>query len=177
METKVKEFEITKSKIIEGVYVFKPSVNIDLRGSLYTTYNSDIFEEYIPKDLKFNHDKFSKSFKNVLRGIHGDTKSWKLVTSVFGEVLQVIVDVRKDSSSYLKHEKFIINEQNPISVLIPPGIGNSFLVLSEVAIYHYKLAYLGEYLDAQEQFSYKWNDPILGIEWPINEPILSNRDK
>lgn len=177
MSSKVKDFEIVKSAIIDGVFTFKPSVNSDLRGTLFSTYHKDVFDSYLPKDLFFKHDKFSKSFNNVLRGIHGDSKSWKLVTAVYGEIMQVIVDCRKDSPTYLKHEKFIINEQNQISVLLPPGIGNSFYVMSEVAVYHYKLAYPGEYLDAEEQFSVKWDDPSIGIKWPTKNPILSGRDK
>lgn len=177
MSSKIKDFEIIKSEIIDGVLIFKPSKNIDDRGSLYTTFHNDVFREFIPKDLTFKHDKFSKSNKHVLRGIHGDIKSWKLVTSVCGEILEVIVDMREGSPTFLKFEKFIINDDNQISILLPPGIGNSFLVLSEVAVYHYKLAYEGEYLDAEDQFSVKWNDPKIGIDWPLEDPILSNRDK
>jgi dTDP-4-dehydrorhamnose 3,5-epimerase len=177
MKSKIKDFEIYESEIIKGVFVFKPSMNIDFRGSLYTTFHNDIFSGYLPEGLFFKHDKFSKSNKNVLRGIHGDTQSWKLVTVVYGKILQVVVDCRKDSPTYLKHEKFEIDDANPISVLIPPGLGNSFLVLSDHAVYHYKLAYNGEYLDAEQQFSVKWNDSNIGIEWPIENPILSERDK
>ncbi len=177
MSSKIKDFKISKSSVIEGVYIFRPSVNTDQRGTLYTTFYKDVFDSFLPNDLYFKHDKFSKSLNNVLRGIHGDTKSWKLVTCVYGEIYQVIVDCRKDSPTYLKWEQFIINENNTISVLLPPGIGNSFYVNSEVAIYHYKLAYPGEYLDAEDQFSIKWNDPQIGINWPTNNPILSGRDK
>ncbi len=177
MSSKVKDFEITKSTIIDGVYTFKPSVNTDLRGTLYTTFYKDVFDSFLPDNLYFKHDKFSKSLNNVIRGIHGDIKSWKLVTAVFGEILQVVVDCRKDSSSYLQHEKFIINENNQLSVLLPPGIGNSFYVMSDIAIYHYKLAYPGEYLDAEDQFSLKWDDPKIGIKWPNSNPLLSDRDK
>lgn len=177
MASKVKEFEIMHSEMIEGVVIFKPSINFDHRGTLFTTFNKEVFDPFIPDDLYLKHDKFSKSFKNVLRGIHGDTKSWKLVTCVFGEVLQVIVDCRKGSSTYLQWQQFIINEGNPVLVLLPPGIGNSFYVKSEVAVYHYKLAYPGEYLDAEDQFSVKWNDPKIGITWPTDSPILSDRDK
>jgi dTDP-4-dehydrorhamnose 3,5-epimerase len=177
MATKVKDFNIEESKIIRGIVIFRPSINEDQRGTLYTTYHRDVFDQFIPKDLHFKHDKFSKSYNNVLRGIHGDTKSWKLVTCVFGEVLQVIVDCRKESPSYLKWQQFVINEANPLSVLLPPGIGNSFYVNSKLAVYHYKLAYPGEYLDAEDQFSVKWNDPTIGIAWPTDSPILSDRDK
>lgn len=177
MVSKIKSFEITKSKIIDGIYIFKPSINEDIRGTLYTTFYKDVFESFLPDDLYFKHDKFSKSFYNVLRGIHGDTKSWKLVTAVFGEIIQVIVDCRKNSPTFNHWEKFLINQENPYSILLPPGIGNSFYVNSELAIYHYKLAYQGEYLDAEDQFSVKWNDPNIGVKWPTNSPILSERDK
>ena len=177
MVSKVKDFEIEYSTIIKDIVVFKPSVNKDERGTLYTTYHGDVFDQFMPEQLSFKHDKFSKSLNNVLRGIHGDTKSWKLVTAVFGDVYQVVVDCRSTSETYLKWQSFDINHANPISVLLPPGIGNAFFVKSEFSIYHYKLAYPGEYLDAEDQFSMKWNDPNIGIKWPSNAPILSNRDK
>jgi dTDP-4-dehydrorhamnose 3,5-epimerase len=177
MTQKVKDFKIENSEIIKDIVIFKPSINEDLRGTLYTTFHRDVFDMFLPDQLSFKHDKFSKSYKNVLRGIHGDTKSWKLVTAVFGEIYQVVVDYRTASESFLKWQAFEINQTNPISVLLPPGIGNAFFVKSEVAVYHYKLAYPGEYLDAEDQFSVKWNDPDIEIIWPNNNPILSNRDK
>ncbi len=176
MSSKIKDFKITKSKL-RGVFIFKPSVNIDKRGTLYTSFYKEVFDDYLPDNLYFKHDKFSRSLKNVLRGIHGDTKSWKLVTCVYGEIFEAIVDLRKNSPTYKKWESFIISDKNPFSILLPPGIGNSFLVRSDVAVYHYKLAYPGEYLDAKDQFSVKWNDPEIGIKWPILNPVLSERDK
>jgi len=170
-------FNIEKSEIIEDIYIFKPSIHQDLRGTLFTSFYNDIFKNYIPEDLVFKHDKFSLSNKNVLRGIHGDHKSWKLVTSVYGEIFQVAVDCRINSTSYLKHETFNIDNANQKSILLPPGVGNAFLVLSDQAVYHYKLAYDGEYIDANQQFSVKWDDSRININWPINNPILSNRDK
>ena len=177
MSKKIKDFEVAESSLIKGVFLFKVSKNIDNRGSLYTTFYKDVIEQYIPENLYFKHDKFSTSYHNVLRGIHGDTKSWKLVTCVYGEIVQVIVDRRKDSPTYNKWEKFVINADNQISILLPPGIGNAFYVNSETAVYHYKLAYPGEYFDAEDQFSVKWNDVEIGIEWPSFSPILSERDK
>ena len=127
--------------------------------------------------IQFKHDKFSESCNNVLRGIHGDSKSWKLVTAVYGEIFQVVVDLRKDSNSFKQYESFTLNSHSPKSVLIPPGMGNAYYVLSKKAVYHYKLAYDGEYIDADEQFSFAWNDKSINIEWPSNKPILSERDK
>jgi dTDP-4-dehydrorhamnose 3,5-epimerase len=177
IKSKVKDFEITKSKIIDGVYIFKPAKNIDSRGSIFTTFNKDVFQSFLPDNLFFKHDKFSESNKHVLRGIHGDIKSWKLVTCVYGEVYQVVVDCRPESPTYLKWEGFLINTNNPISILLPPNMGNAFYVTSDSAVYHYKLAYEGEYLDAEDQFSLKWNDPKIAIEWPNLNPTLSERDK
>ena len=134
-------------------------------------------EKLLPEELFFKHDKFSISNQNVLRGIHGDEKSWKLVTCVFGAIQQVVVDCRKDSDTYTLYESFNINEDNQISILIPPRLGNAYYVNSANAVYHYKLAYDGEYIDADKQFSYKWNDPVFNIKWPTNNPILSGRDK
>jgi dTDP-4-dehydrorhamnose 3,5-epimerase len=113
----------------------------------------------------------------VLRGIHGDEQSWKLVTCVYGEIHQVVIDCREDSPTYLKWEKFIINKNNQLSILIPPNMGNSYFVTSEVSVYHYKLAYNGDYIDAEKQFTIKWNDPRLNIDWPNRHPILQDRDK
>ena len=172
----VKDFEIHHSELIPDLVWFRTKKFSDLRGSLYTTFYRDVMEEFLPKELYFKHDKFALTFHNCLRGIHGDTKSWKLVTCVYGEVTQVAVDLRKDSPTYGKWEKFIINQDNQVSVLLPPGFGNSFYVNSETAVYHYKLAYEGEYFDAADQFSVRWNDPTLGIEWPCENPILSDRD-
>lgn len=170
-------FEVEKSKKIDGVYIFTPSFGKDDRGIIYTSFYDEKFTDFLPDNLHFKHDKFSSSKRYVLRGIHGDIKSWKLITCVYGEIYQVVVDCREDSPTYKQWEAFTINSENPKLILLPPKMGNSFFVNSETAIYHYKLAYEGEYLDAEDQFSIKWNDPTIGIQWPISNPILSARDK
>lgn len=171
------KFEISESNKIKGVWIIRPSISIDHRGTIWTSFLKSEIEKLLPQNLHFKHDKFSESKHNVLRGIHGDGKTWKIVTCVYGEIMQVVVDCRKDSPTYLKWEKFIINKENKLLVLLPPNIGNAYYVLSNVAIYHYKLAYEGEYIDADKQFSIKWNDPRIGIKWPTDKPILSDRDK
>jgi dTDP-4-dehydrorhamnose 3,5-epimerase len=169
-------FKISESKIIEGVYIIEPSISFDRRGNIWTSFLKEELETLLPEKLFFKHDKFSKSKNNVLRGIHGDEKSWKLVTCVYGSIQQVVVDCRKESDTYSKYESFGINEKNKISVLIPPRLGNAYFVNSDYAVYHYKLAYDGNYIDADKQFSYTWNDPLFNIKWPTKEPILSKRD-
>ncbi len=131
----------------------------------------------MPKGLNFHHDKFSVSKKNVIRGIHGDFKTWKIVTCISGEINQVVVDLRKESKTYLKYINIKLNEKNKKLLLIPPHMGNAFAVLSTKATYHYKLAYKGSYNDANKQFSLKWNDQRIAINWNIKKPILSERDK
>ncbi len=170
------DFEIKESKILDGVRILTPSISTDRRGSIWSSYVEDQIDKLLPENLVFKHDKFSESKHNVLRGIHGDLKTWKLVTCVFGEIFQVVVDLRIDSPTYKKWDSFLINKNNKSLILLPPGTGNAFYVLSNVALYHYKLAYEGEYLDFKDQFTFQWNDKSFNINWPSTNPILSSRD-
>ena len=170
------DFTIEESKVINDVWIVTPSISKDSRGTIWTSFLQHKIESLITAGLQFKHDKFSRSKHNVLRGIHGDNKSWKLVTCVFGEIQQVVVDMRKDSASYLMWEDFIINENQPRLILIPPRVGNAYYVMSETAVYHYKLAYDGNYIDADEQFSVNWNNKDIGINWMVKNPHLSERD-
>ena len=156
---------------INGVMVREQDAFTDYRGDLYTIWKDDDF------DLNFNHDKVSTSRKHVLRGIHGDNKSWKLVTCLYGEIYFVLVDNRESSDTFLQWESTMLTDRNRKQVLIPPGVGNGFLVMSHRSVFHYKWSYEGEYADVDQQFTIKWNDPIIGIDWPIDNPILSVRDK
>ena len=170
-------FDIQESTEISGIYILSPSVSEDARGNIWTSFLKEEVERLLPNNLYFKHDKFSTSKHNVLRGVHGDTKSWKLVTCVYGEIQQVVVDLREDSPTYQKWQDFIINKNNQQLILIPPNMGNAYYVNSPEAVYHYKYAYDGNYIDADEQFSVDWDDDKIGIKWLSNAPILSNRDK
>ena len=158
---------------IDGVKIFEPDVFTDFRGDLWTTWKKDEF----PIDLDFNHDKVSTSRKDVLRGIHGDFKSFKLITCLYGQMFFILVDNRKDSKTYLQWNSMILDDRKRKLVLIPPGIGNAFLVLSDYSIFSYKWSYNGEYPDIEDQFTIKWNDKRLNINWPIVNPILQKRDR
>ena len=128
--------------------------------------------------LTFNHDKFSISKKNTLRGLHGDKKTWKLVSCVFGKVFFVVVNNIKNSKFYLKKKTFILDHKNNQQVLIPPNYANGFLCLSDHCVFHYKLSYKGRYFDVKNQQVLKWNDKRLKIKWPKTKNlILSKRDK
>ena len=170
------DFEICESSKLKGVFIITPNKFSDLRGDIWTAFT----EEHLAPLAKarFKHDKFINSHFNVLRGIHGDTKTYKLVTCVFGEVQQVVVDARADSPTYLQWESFTISPQARKLILLPPNMGNAHYVLSREAVYYYKLAYEGEYIDAPEQFTLAWNDPKINVKWQLKaeKPILSNRD-
>ena len=152
--------------------IFKNSTFRDNRGFYWTTWKKGILNK-----IQFNHDKFSISKKNVLRGFHCDFKSWKLVSCVYGKVLLVVVDVRKKSKNYLKYKNLILKHEKPALVLIPPYYANAHLCLSKKCVFHYKWSYKGKYIDSKRQSSYRWNDPKIKIKWPIQKPILSKRDK
>ena len=154
------------------IKVFKNNSFKDHRGYYWTSW-----EKKTIKKTKFNHDKFSLSKKNVLRGLHGDNKTWKLVSCPYGKFLLVVVNCIKSSNSYLKWKSWILSHENGIQILIPPNYANGHLCLSEKCLFHYKLSYKGKYTVAKQQFSIKWNDPKLNINWHIKKPILSNRDK
>ena len=153
------------------IKIIHPDVYTDLRGDLWTLWREG------DDGVIFNHDKASTSKKNVLRGIHGDYKSTKRVTCLLGELLFVVVDNRPESPTYLQWDKIILDDKKRLMVQLPPGFGNAFLVLSDNSIFHYKWSYTGAYPDVDDQFTIKWNDQRLSIDWPIDNPILQLRDK
>jgi dTDP-4-dehydrorhamnose 3,5-epimerase len=157
--------------ILPEVKIYQPDSFEDYRGELYTLFKQEEHE------LVFNHDKVSVSRQNVLRGMHGDSKSWKLITCLSGVVYLVVIDNRPESSNYLKWDSIVLSETNRKQVLVPPMFANGHLVLSSQATFFYKWSYLGDYPDVKDQFTLKWNDPKINIHWPIDNPILSNRDK
>ena len=158
--------------MIYKVKKFKNNAFTDHRGYYWTSWKKGLI-----KNIKFKHDKFSLSKKNVLRGLHGDSKTWKLVSCPYGKFLLVVVNCVKESKNYLKWKSWTLSQENGIQILIPPNYANGHLCLSDTCLFHYKLSYKGSYLDANQQFSMRWNDPKLNINWKIKKPILSSRDK
>ena len=156
-----------------GIAVITPDVFHDFRGEYVETWNSETYKVFY--DVEFKQDDISPSVKHTLRGLHGDFTTWKLVSCLYGSLLQVVVDMRPESRTYLKHELFSINDKNRNQILIPPGFANGHLVMSDFGIFSYKQSTL--YGGASKQFTVRWDDPKVGIEWPINNPILSSRDK
>ena len=163
--------KIVKDKKFKEIKIFKPQTFKDLRGEIWTKWEKKFF-----KSIKFNLSKYTISKKNVLRGFHGDTKSWKLVSCIKGEVLNVIVDFRKNSKNYLKYTSVVLNDKNKLSILIPPKFLNSWLCLSKDCIYSYDYSFKGNYNDVKDQISIRWNDVRINYKWPVKKPILSRRD-
>lgn len=164
---------ITVSKTnLKEVSIIVPSVFEDHRGKFIETYNKD---EYFSHGIKINfiRDDISTSVKNVLRGLHYDHKTWKLIQCMYGKFFFVAADMRKDSQQYLKWQSFILNDETRNQVLVPPGFANGHLVLSERCIFHYKMS---EYYSPDTELTVKWDDPKLGIDWPVDKPILSQKD-
>ena len=118
-------------------------------------------------------DDISISKKKVLRGIHGDNKTWKLVSCLLGKFYLIVVNNKKNSRDYMKWQSFVLSSENRQQILIPPGYGNGHLVLTQKAIFSYKQT---TYYDPRSQFTIKWNDEKYKFSWPIKKPILSKRD-
>jgi len=165
--------EVTKSKL-EGVVVIKPpTIFEDFRGTYVETYNEQIYQE-AGISVNFVQDDISVSSQHVLRGIHGDQETWKLISCLAGKFYLVVVNWDRTSPQYGQWDSFTLSEQNRLQVLIPPKFGNGHLVLSEQAIFHYKQS---SYYNRAGQFTLVWNDPQLKIWWPIKQPIVSRRDE
>ena len=166
------DMEVSKTKL-EGVLLIKPATIFeDFRGTYVELYNDKIYHDAGIK-VKFIQDDISVSSKHVLRGIHGDAETWKLISCLHGRFYLVVVNWDKDSSQFGQWDSFVLSDCNRQQVLVPPKFGNGHLVLSELAIFHYKQS--TDY-DRAAQFTLFWNDPKLNIWWPIKNPILSMRD-
>ena len=166
------KLEVSKTSL-EGVLSILPSTNFeDFRGSYVEIYNEKLFKD-AGLAQNFIQDDISTSYSNVLRGIHGDSKTWKLVSCLKGSFYLVVVNNDSSSAEFGKWEGFTLSDVNRRQILIPPKFGNGHLVLSESAIFHYKQT--TDY-DREGQFTLMWNDPKLNIWWPTSNPILSRRD-
>ena len=161
---------------IEGVYVIEPNVFEDARGYFFEAWKQAEFNEQIGK-VDFIQDNESKSSFGVLRGLHyqkGDTSQAKLVRVIKGRVLDVVVDIRKSSSTFGKHIMVELSEENKRQLFIPRGMAHGFLVLSDEAIFTYKV---DNPYAPQAEAGIRWNDPALAIEWPIDPAQVLTSEK
>lgn len=158
---------------MDGLKIISPSKFTDIRGYYIETYNEELYDNL--NCPKFVQDDISVSKKDVLRGIHGDSNTWKLISCMYGNFKLVVVCNNPESNDYLHTWEFDMSGDDYKQILVPPKYGNGHLVLSDVAIFHYKQSTY--YQGMENQFTIKWNDPRFNFNWPISNPILSERDK
>ena len=162
---------------ISDVYIIEPSVFGDNRGYFLESYNQKRFEEVVG-ETSFVQDNESKSSKNVLRGLHFQKPPYaqaKLVRCIEGKVLDVVVDIRRGSLTYGKHVAVKLTGENKKQLFVPRGFAHGFLVLSESAIFAYKVD--NNYASAFDE-GIRWDDPTLNIKWRVNESevLVSEKD-
>ena len=159
---------------LPGVVIVEPRVFGDDRGFFMETFNRADFREAGLPDV-FVQDNHSRSARGVLRGLHYQYPQWqgKLVRAVRGEIYDVAVDIRRDSPDFGRWYGILLSEENRLQLYIPPGFAHGFCVVSEMAdvIYKCTTPYRPE-----DDGGVRWNDPAIGIEWPVREPLLSAKD-
>ena len=165
-----------KKTTIEGVYIIEPKVFKDARGYFFEAWKKEEFEQHIGK-VEFVQDNESKSSYGVLRGLHyqkGDCSQAKLVRVIKGKVLDVAVDIRKSSPTFGNYVMVELSDENKRQFFIPRGFAHGFLVLSDEAIFTYKVdnAYA-----PQADAGIRWNDPDINIQWPIDPAQVQTSEK
>lgn len=166
---------------IDGVLILEPRVFCDVRGFFMESYNRRVFAEASGLDIDFVQDNHSRSSKGVLRGLHYQVRQpqGKLVRVTAGTVFDVAVDVRQGSSSFGRWVGVQLSAENQRQLWLPPGFAHGFLVLSDHADFLYKTT---DYYAAEHERCIAWNDPAIGIDWPlaahgIDAPSLSAKDQ
>ena len=166
-----------KTTSISGVFLIKPKVFNDERGVFFESFNKQIFKKNIDSKVNFVQDNQSLSHKGVLRGLHFQIPPYaqaKLVSVVRGCVLDVVVDLRKESKTFGKYIAEELNEYNNHQLFIPEGMAHGFLTLEDNTIFTYKCS---GFYNKESENSLLWNDKKLNIKWPDLNPILSEKDK
>jgi len=163
---------------IKGLVLLKPSIYTHLRGCFLESYNKKHIENFLGP-INFIQDNESKSSKGVLRGLHFQKPPFsqaKLIRCVSGKVLDVALDLRKNSVTYGHYESTILSGENKNILFIPKGFAHGFLVLSDSAVISYKV---DNYYNPKYESGILWNDPCLGIDWGLNHEkiIISEKDK
>ncbi len=162
--------KLIKTKI-KGLKLIKSKIFIDKRGFLRETFRKNIVN-----NMDFPFDIMSYSKKNVLRGLHFQSKNSqaKIITVTYGKILDVAVDLRKNSKTFGKYFSLVISHTDNFSFYIPKNFAHGFLCLSEKCTINYKCS---DYRNSKYEQTLNWNDPDIKIKWPIRNPILSKKDK
>jgi dTDP-4-dehydrorhamnose 3,5-epimerase len=167
--------QVTETRLPE-VKIIEPKVFGDARGFFYESFNAREFAECVAPGVEFVQDNHSRSSKGVLRGLHYQIEhaQGKLVRVVEGEVFDVVVDVRRGSPNFGKWAGLVLSGENHRQLWIPPGFAHGFVVLSDSAQFQYKTT---DYWFPEHERCIVWNDPDIGIDWPIDgEPLLAVKD-
>lgn len=164
--------KVEKTKLDGVLQITPPTLFEDWRGEYVETYNEQLYREQ-GIEVQFVQDDISVSDRHVLRGLHGDASTWKLISCLYGKFYLVVVNNDPESPQYRQWASFVLSDANRKQVLIPPKFGNGHLVLSDKAIFHYKQ---NTYYDRAGQFTLLWNDPELDLWWPTANPLVSRRD-
>nr|WKF58535.1 dTDP-4-dehydrorhamnose 3,5-epimerase [Paraburkholderia busanensis] len=158
------------------VKIIEPRVFGDARGYFFESFNARDFSAGVGQEVAFVQDNHSRSIKGVLRGLHYQIQhaQGKLVRVLEGEVFDVVVDVRRQSPTFGKWEGVTLSAENHRQLWVPPGFAHGFVVLSDSAQVFYKTT---DYWYPEHERCIVWNDPAIGIEWPIDgEPLLAAKD-
>lgn len=161
---------------LDNVWLIKPKVFGDDRGHFLETFRKEVFRK---KGLEheFVQDNISRSVKGTVRGLHYQlppASQAKLVMVPHGEVLDVAVDMRPNSPTFKKHFSTVLSSENRHAMLIPTGFAHGFSVLSDEATIYYKC---NDYYNQELERGVRWNDPELNIDWKVDDPILSEKDR
>lgn len=163
--------KIIKNKF-DGLIIFQPTIHEDARGEFCETWREKDYKESGIKEA-FVQDNISISHKNVLRGLHYQKGQGQLVTVLEGKIFDVVVDIRKKSQTYQKYFSLELDGVSKKQIYMPPGFTHGFYVLSEVAVVLYKCT---AYYNPLYEEGVNWNDPVLNIQWPNGEKIISKKD-
>ena len=175
LKFKAKNMELVKTSI-DGLLIIRPDVFKDERGYFFESYNKERFAK-AGLNMDFVQDNESKSDKGVLRGLHFQKPPYaqgKLVRVIKGSVMDVAVDLRKDSPTYGKWESVVLTEENKLQLWIPEGFAHGFVALEDNTIFNYKCTNV---YNKESEGSILWNDPDININWNIDNPTLSEKDK
>ncbi len=159
---------------LSGLLIIEPKVFGDARGFFLETWNQQRYAE-AGLDAAFVQDNISFSRKGILRGLHfqNPRPQGKLLQVLQGEVFDVAVDIRRSSPTFGKWHGLVLSSENKRQFYIPSGFAHGFLVLSETALFHYKCT---DFYSPRDEMALRWDDPDIGIEWPLTEPLVSERD-
>ena len=168
--------KLLKTKI-KDLYLIEPNVFGDERGYFFESFNQDTFSKLIGKEVNFVQDNQSMSGKDIVRGLHFQNPPFaqgKLVRVIKGEVIDVAVDIRKDSPTYGEHVSVRLSEENKLMLWIPEGFAHGFSSLKDDTIFSYKCT---NYYNKESEGSIAWDDSDLDIKWEVNNPIISEKDQ